>query len=305
VLRPSVLNLNSVVSDTDKMLRSLIREDVDLKLTLHPELREVKADPGQMMQVIMNLAVNARDAMPEGGTLAIETDNVEFERDTLCQGVAVRAGRYVLLAVSDTGIGMDPETQTRMFEPFFTTKPTGQGTGLGLATVYGIVTQSAGYIFADSEIGKGTTFTIYLPQVDKGYEVAQLPKPPAPALRGTETILLVEDAMALREIIRESLQAVGYQVLLAANGAEALEVVRQHSGPIHLLITDVVMPQMSGPELAQRVAAICPETPVLYMSGYADTLARFRALHPDVVFIQKPFALAALSQKVREVLTPR
>jgi CheY-like chemotaxis protein len=285
------------------MLHRLIGEDIELRVRLSPETGEVKTDPGQIVQVVMNLAVNARDAMPAGGTLTIETRNTEFAGGTDCRGTCVPAGKYVMIAVSDTGAGMDAETQSRIFEPFFTTKLPDRGTGLGLATVCEIVTQSSGYIFLDSAPGQGSSFKVYLPQAEVAVEVP----PPAvrtETLRGTETILLVEDAAALREIIYESLEVLGYNVLQAGSGVEALDLAQRHQGPIHLLITDMVMPQMSGPELAQRISASRPETKILHMSGHADSaLARVPML-PDATFIQKPFALSSLSQKVREVLLP-
>jgi two-component system cell cycle sensor histidine kinase/response regulator CckA len=271
VLQPRVLNLNSVVSETQKMLQRLMGEDIEQKIVLDQSLGKTKADPGQMVQVIMNLVVNARDAMPAGGRLTIETANISFEEGTYFDGVAVPAGPYAMLSLSDTGTGMDAETRERIFEPFFTTKPEGKGTGLGLATVYGIVKQSGGYVFADSEPRKGTTFKIYLPQVDLPVELpSSPPAKPAELPPESETILVVEDERAFRELLFDGLQSRGYRVLVASNGADALQVAERHNGPIPLLITDVIMPQMSGPELAKCLTKVRRNTDVLYMSGYAD-----------------------------------
>jgi two-component system, cell cycle sensor histidine kinase and response regulator CckA len=300
VLQPKVLNLNSTVSDTHDMLQRLMRENVEAHLVLDSKLGHVKADPGQMVQVIMNLAVNACDAMPNGGKLTIETGNTVSGEDALPNGV--RSGRYVMLAVSDTGTGMNAETQARIFEPFFTTKAAAKGTGLGLATVYGIVEQSGGYIFVDSKPGEGTTFKIYLPQVDDPVEPALLPKVSAQLPQGSETILLVEDEATLRNLVCESLQASGYTVLIASNGVEALKVIEQHKGPIDLLITDVIMPQMSGPELVQWLAPRRPEIKVLYMSGYTDDkLHGVQRSEPEMSLLQKPFHLEDLAQKLRDI----
>ena len=263
----------------------------------------MKADSGQIVQVILNLAINARDAMPNGGSLTIKTANVDFDRARLRQGVPVRAGSYVLLEVSDTGTGMDGETLAHIFEPFFTTKAVGKGTGLGLATVYGIVKQSAGYIFADSEPGKGTTFQVYLPRVEESVEPLALQEARTATPRGSETILLVEDEGALLELISGSLEDSGYNVIGAANGVEALHLAEKYDGLIHVLVTDVVMPHMSGPELSRRITTVRPEIKVLYMSGYADTTPTpLEALDEKVIFLQKPFELSRLAQKVREAL---
>ena len=302
VLEPVVLNLNDLIEDFDKMLRRVIGEDVELRLALAPDLGNVRADPGQLQQVIMNLVVNSRDAMPTGGTLIIETANAELTEQYAELHQPVTPGAYVLLAVSDTGVGMGPDVQARIFEPFFTTKEKGKGTGLGLSTVYGIVKQSNGNIWVYSEPGRGTTFKVYLPRVDAP---AQVPAPPRPAgrLAGTETLLLAEDDEMLRPLARELLARLGYTVLEAGNAAEALARARQHEGAIHLLIADVVMPGPSGRELARRLAESRPDTKVLYVSGYTDdAIVHHGMLEAGLNFLQKPFTPAALARKVRAVL---
>jgi two-component system cell cycle sensor histidine kinase/response regulator CckA len=263
----------------------------------------VKADPAQVEQVIMNLVVNARDAMPKGGRLTVETFNVDLDSTYARDHVSVKPGPYVMLAVSDTGIGMNPETVAHIFEPFYTTKESGQGTGLGLSTVYGIVKQSGGYIWVYSEPGKGTTFKVYLPrvaaQVDSKPEMTQLPA----AAKGSETILLVEDEEAVRELASRILSAKGYSVVAAKNTREAEEFSEKHTGQIHLLLTDIIMPGTSGRELARRIAGRHPRTRVLYMSGYTDNvLAQGGVLEAGLSFLQKPFTPGALVQKVRDVL---
>jgi len=308
VLQPKVLNLNSLVTETQKMLQRLMGEDIEQRVLLDSTLGKTKADPGQMVQVIMNLAVNARDAMPGGGNLTIRTANVEFEDVTSINGVAVPPGHYVMLSVSDTGTGMDVNTRDRLFEPFFTTKPAGKGTGLGLATVYGIVKQSGGYIFANSELGRGTTFNVYLPQVDLPVEEAssatsKTTDPPPP---GYETLLVVEDEPAFRNLLRDGLQSKGYQVLVASNGVDALQVADRYDEPIHLVITDVIMPQMSGPELAKSLSNVRGNIDVLYMSGYADDkLGAVPGLNGEPTWIQKPFYLEDLLRKIKEILQRR
>jgi two-component system, cell cycle sensor histidine kinase and response regulator CckA len=267
VLQPTVLDLNAVVANMAEMLRRLIGEDIALVTALDPALGHVKADLGQIEQIVMNLAANARDAMSKGGRLILETANAELDVAYARHHVDVRPGPHVMLAVSDTGIGMTPETQAQIFEPFFTTKGPGAGTGLGLATVYGIVKQSGGHIWVYSEPGRGTTFKIYLPRVQEAVDPSAA-RPGLPeSARGYETILLVEDELAVRELARDVLRAHGYTVLAAQNGREALRISERHSGPIHLLLTDVVMPEMSGQELANRLAALRPTIPVVYMSG--------------------------------------
>jgi PAS domain S-box-containing protein len=304
VLQPRILDLNAVVDETQKMLRRIIGEDIQLVTVLDEHLGLVRADPGQMDQILMNLAVNARDAMPRGGRLTIETGNVALDESYARQHAGVEPGPYVMLAVSDTGHGMTPDVQNRIFEPFFTTKAPGKGTGLGLATVHGIVNQSGGHIFVYSEPGHGTSFKVYLARTDAAEVAAPLPKSTAAQLpRGSETIVLVEDEASLRELVRECLEATGYTVLEARHGADALEICEHHEGPIHLLVTDVVMPEMSGRELGERVRAVRPGTHVLYMSGYTDdAVVLHGVLAEDMAFLQKPFTAEALARKVRELL---
>lgn len=302
VLEPRVLDLNHVVAGMQKMLPRLLGEDVELATTLEPGLGSVIADRGQIEQVLMNLAVNARDAMPEGGRIAIETHNADLDESYVAAHGPVRPGPYVMLSVSDTGAGMDAATQARIFEPFFTTKAVGQGTGLGLATVYGIVHQSDGHVWVYSEVGLGTTFKVYLPRVD-----ARAPQPldegPAPLSRGTETVLLVEDDASLREILREILATAGYTVLVARDGADALQVVDAHSGPIQLMVTDVIMPGVPGPRVAEVITRTRPETRVLFISGYSeDLVARHGLAGPGRAHLDKPFGSEALLRKVRELL---
>ncbi|MDQ3743312.1 MAG: response regulator [Acidobacteriota bacterium] len=302
VLQPVVLDLNHVVSDMEQMLRRLIGEDVDLVTALDPALGRVKADPSQIEQVLMNLAVNARDAIPRGGKLTVETQNVHLDAAYARSHVSVRPGRYVMLAVSDTGTGMDDETRRHIFEPFFTTKEIGKGTGLGLSTVYGIVKQSGGNIWVYSEPGHGTSFKIYLPLVEDEAQV--VPVAPTPeAARGTETVLVVDDDEMVRNLAREALELEGYTVLTARDGCEALALCRERRAEVDLLITDVVMPEMSGRELAERLADECPGARVLYMSGYTDdAVVRHGVLEAGTHFLQKPFTPGGLARKVREVL---
>ena len=298
-----MLDLNAVVSNLEKMLRRLIGEDVKLRTLLNPSLAQVKADPGQIEQVIMNLAVNARDAMPKGGNLAIETSNVELDEEYARNHPTVKPGPHVVLVVSDTGEGMTPETQARIFEPFFTTKEMGKGTGLGLATVYGIVKQSGGSVWVYSEVGKGTTFKIYFPVVTDGVAVKESPRLKTDSASGTETVLVVEDEEGVRSLVRLALVSGGYTVLESPNPESALGICSSHDGPIHLLLTDVVMPQMSGPEVASKVAALRPGIRVLYMSGYTDdAVVHHGVLSQDMPFIQKPFSPVALRKKIRKVL---
>ena len=302
ILEPVVLDLNAVAADMDKMLRHLVREDIDLTTVLDPALKRVKADPGQIEQVIMNLVVNARDAMPDGGKLTIETANVELSDEYCRARTEVKPGHYAMLAISDTGHGMDAAVKARLFEPFFTTKPQGKGTGLGLAMVFGFVKQSNGHIAVHSEVGKGTTFKIYLPQtLDK--PASRASESGFTAAAGKEIVLVVEDEEGIRELVRDLLEMNGYTVLMASNGKEALQLCREHKGTIHLLVTDVVMPEMGGPELVERIKVQHPETKVLFTSGYTDhAIVRHGELEAGVSFIQKPFTPANLVRKVRDVL---
>ena len=302
VLAPVVLSMNDLVGDVDKMLRRLLGEDVDLRVSLASNAGNVRADPGQLQQVIMNLVVNARDAMPTGGKLLIETADAELTEQYAELHQPVIPGQYVMLAVSDTGVGMDAQTRARIFEPFFTTKEKSKGTGLGLSTVYGIVKQSGGYIWVYSEAGHGTTFKVYLPRVDAPVE-PQAPAREAVTVTGTETILVAEDDETLRPLAKGLLEKLGYTVLEAENAEQALGVAGAHAGPIHLLVADVVMPGASGRELARRLAQSRPETRVLYVSGYTDdAIVHHGMLEPGLNFLQKPFTPAALARKVREVL---
>src|SRR6266568_2112843 len=303
VMQAKVIDLNSLVSETENMLGRLLGEDVELATRLASDLAPVRADPGQIEQVIMNLAVNARDAMPQGGKLTIETANVDLDASYAHEHFPVRPGPYVMLAVGDTGTGMDDATQAHLFEPFFTTKEKGKGTGLGLATVYGIVKQSGGFIWVYSERGVGTTFKMYLPRVDAAAEPASGRPAPAPVARGSETVLVAEDEAPVRAVARHALERYGYHVLEAASAEAALDVAQRYSGPIHVLLTDVIMPGMSGRDLAARLATLRPETRVIYMSGYTDdAITRHGVLEPGFVFVQKPFTPDALARTVRDVL---
>ncbi|HXV44800.1 MAG TPA: ATP-binding protein, partial [Anaerolineae bacterium] len=302
VLQPQIIDLNTVVADIDKMLRRLIGEDIDLVTAPGAESGSVKADPGQIEQVIMNLVVNARDAMPHGGNLTVGTANVTLD-ETYTRGiVGLEPGPHVVLMVKDTGSGMDPEILSHIFEPFFTTKEKQKGTGLGLATVYGIVTQSGGYIDVSSKVGAGTTFKVYLPQVDQQVELSK-PEQSTEAPHGQETILLVEDEDLVRDLTRTVLLEHGYRVLEASGGSQALSISEQYQNPIDLLATDVVMPHMSGRELAERLLLLRPDIKILYMSGYTDDIIVHHGLaDPSITFLQKPFTPAELAHKVREVL---
>ena len=313
VIAARVFQLNTVIAEAGKMLKRLLGEDIVLAVVLDPGLDLIKADPHQLEQVLVNLCVNARDAMPRGGKLTIETSNVELDGGARLPP-EVRPGRYVLLAVSDTGCGMDEATRSHLFEPFFTTKEVGKGTGLGLATVYGIVKQAGGFVSVYSEPGQGTTFKVYLPRVAEGTPEEHEPAARAPGTTSdgggapspTETLLLVEDEEGVRTLAREVLQTAGYTVLEASGGAAALQVCEEYTGPIHLLVSDVVMPGMGGRELADRLTAQRPEVKVLFLSGYADdAVVRHGVLASQVAFLQKPFTVLALARKVREVLTAR
>jgi PAS domain S-box-containing protein len=302
MLQAKVLDLNSVVREMDTMLQRLIGEDMDLVTLLKPSLGQVKADPGQLEQVLLNLVVNARDAMPSGGKITIETSHADLDEAYAREHVAVNPGRYVVLTVSDSGTGMDAETQKQIFDPFFTTKEVGKGTGLGLSTVYGIVKQSEGSIWVYSEVGTGTTFKVYLPRVDQiadGDEFGDSRSVPG----GSETILLVEDEDLVRDLAVEILEEFGYAVITAPNGEEGLRICKEFKGRIDLVISDVVMPQMSGRELAEHISRLRPETRVLFMSGYTDdAIVRHGILEENMSFIQKPFLPDALARKARELL---
>ncbi|HLA61730.1 MAG TPA: ATP-binding protein, partial [Nitrospiraceae bacterium] len=300
-----VLDLNALVANMDGMLRRLIGEDiVELNAELDSSAGAIKADPGQIEQVIMNLVVNARDAMPKGGRLTIETRNVTIGEEVRLDAVGVAPGSYVLLAVCDTGHGMDAETRSHLFEPFYTTKEKGKGTGLGLSTVYGIVKQSGGSITVGSVPGRGTTFRIYFPRFDQEVPGAVAGVEAIDPARGRETILLVEDEPSVRGLVHETLRLHGYTVLEARHGIEALLTSAKYVGPIHLLLTDVVMPQMSGPEVAEKILTVRPGIKVLYMSGYPDhPVFDQGGVSRQTGFLPKPFSPHVLAQKVREVLT--
>jgi PAS domain S-box-containing protein len=304
VLEPKVLDLNAGVREMEKLLRCVIGEDIQLATVLEPDLGRVRADPGQLEQAVINLCVNARDAMPHGGKLTLETRDVELDAAYAQANPDVRPGPYVLLAVSDTGHGMDAATIARIFEPFFTTKGQGKGTGLGLAMVYGFVKQSGGHIAVYSEPGQGATFKIYLPQVEAAVTARKSHHGPMTLPRGTETVLLVEDEEGVRALIRHVLKSSGYTVLQAGHGQEALRVAERHAAPIHLLLTDVVMPGgMGGRQVAEAVRARHPEARVLFVSGYTeDAVVRHGVLEENTNFLQKPFMPAALVLKVREIL---
>src|SRR5437867_729355 len=300
VLEPRVLDVNTVVASTEKMLTRLLGEDISLTASLAPALGAVKVDPGQLEQIIMNLAVNARDAMPHGGRLSIETANVDMDESYVRGHPVAHPGPYVMLAVSDTGIGMDAVTQARIFEPFFTTKEAGKGTGLGLATVYGIVKQSGGFIWVYSEPGHGTSFKIYLPRVDE--PVARAVAAPE-VVGGSETVLVVEDVAAVRAVAREMLERHGYTVLEAPDGETALRLAGKHQGVIRLLLTDVVMPDVSGRQLADQLLELRPDMKVLFMSGYTDdAIVRHGVLKEGIAYLQKPFTPDTMARKVRAVL---
>jgi PAS domain S-box-containing protein len=303
ILEPKVANLNDVLLETDKMLRPLIGEDIELVTLLAEDLANVKTDLSQIEQVLVNLAVNARDAMPNGGKLTLETANITVKKEYARNHVTVTPGKYVMLAVSDTGVGMTEEVRQHIFEPFFTTKEVGKGTGLGLATCYGIVKQCGGNMWVYSEPGKGATFKIYLPEVD--HEAEALPKRDEAELlpRGKENLLLVEDELSVRRVAARVLRALGYTVLEAENGDDALRVASENHAEIHLLLTDVVMPQLGGKPLAERIISHRPETKILFFSGYAgSTIAPHGILDAGLAFLQKPFSPARLACKVREVL---
>jgi CheY-like chemotaxis protein len=298
-----VIDLNQVLTGIEKMLQRLIGEDIELTVQLDSSIGAVKADPGQLEQVILNLAVNARDAMPRGGRLTIETASVLLDENYADDHVEVSPGRHVMMAFSDTGVGMDKESVSRIFEPFFTTKAKGKGTGLGLSTVYGIIKQSGGHIFVYSEPGHGSTFKIYIPVHDQEvHRLDEMDSHQAPG-RGTETILVVEDDDSVRRLTGQILGHFGYQVLEADSGDEALEICDRHSGPIHMLITDVVMPKISGRQVAEMVRQRLPEVKVVFISGYTDNaIAHHGVLDEGINFVSKPFSAESLARKVRQVL---
>jgi PAS domain S-box-containing protein len=301
ILQPQILDLNTVLRRSQRLLGRLIGEHITLTMNFSARSR-VSADPGQIEQVMINLALNARDAMPNGGRLTIETADVELDHMYVAHHLGATAGRHVLIAVSDTGSGMDDVTRAHLFEPFFTTKPPGKGTGLGLATVYGVVKQSRGSIWVYSEPGKGSTFKIYLPVASAATETPQ-PASDAHALRGSETVLVVEDQPDVRGLIEKTLSRYGYTVFTATNGAEAAAVAQAHEGPIHVMLTDVILPGASGREIARQLLVTRPSLRVLYMSGYTDdAIVQHGVLEPGLAFIQKPFSGDGLLQRIREVL---
>jgi CheY-like chemotaxis protein len=303
VLSPRVINLNEVVLNLDSLLRRLIGDDIEVFTLPAKDLGSVKADPSQIEQVVMNLALNARDAMPHGGKVTLETSNVTLDRPYAREHQSVEPGRYVMLAVSDTGEGMSAETQARIFEPFYTTKDVGKGTGLGLSMVYGIVKQSGGFIWVYSEPNRGTTFKIYFPRIDQPAELLPAEKHVDKVQRGTETILLVEDDEQLRRLSSSVLAHYGYNLLVASTPEEGLAVCKANSKDIGLLVTDVVMPRMNGRRLAEEILKLHPGMKVLYISGYTNNaIVHYGVLDPGLWFLPKPFTLSALVAKVREVL---
>jgi CheY-like chemotaxis protein len=304
VLQPRNINLNAIVASVDNMLRRVIGEHIEIVNRFAPDVGTVRADPSQIEQVILNLAVNARDAMPAGGRLTFTTSNVVIDEAFAREHLGIRPGRCVLLEVSDTGHGMDAETQRHIFEPFFTTKELGRGTGLGLSTVYGIVKQSEGYIAVESSPGAGATFRIYLPRVDQPAAEGD-PGESGTRRVGFETILLVEDEDVVRQLANRILVTSGYKVLLASRGDEAEKICIEYDGVIHLLITDVVMPGLSGHELVQKIAGKRPGMKVLYMSGYTEQGLQGTDIKSGIAFLEKPFTPAALQRRVREVLEGR
>jgi CheY-like chemotaxis protein len=303
ILQPQILDLNVKIADIEKMLRGILGEDVELKVKLGSPLGFVRADESQMEQVLLNLVVNARDAMPQGGRLTIETTTVDIDDAFVEHHVGIRPGPHVLLTVSDTGEGMDEETLEHIFEPFFTTKAKGKGTGLGLATVYGIVQQSNGNVWVYSEPGQGTTFKIYLPQIDRSRHRSGDDDAAGKEKKGSETILVIEDENTVRIVTVSNLRKAGYNVLAASDGEEALRIASEHKGPIALVLTDVVMPRMNGPEVLKRLQEKFPTIKGVYMSGHADdALAHHGVIEEGLAFIEKPFTRDELGKRIREVL---
>jgi two-component system, cell cycle sensor histidine kinase and response regulator CckA len=304
LLELKIVDVNAIVSDMERLLRPLIGEDIELTTQLEPSVGCTRADAGQLEQVIMNLVVNAKDALPTGGKVCIRTASVALDASYRPENTFIKPGPYVMISVSDNGQGMDGETQARIFEPFFTTKEKGKGTGLGLSTVYGIIKQSGGYVFVQSEQGRGTVFTIYFPRVDEPCDAVGTTPVSVATAGGTETVLLVEDEESVRQLVRETLESRGYRVLEAGNGAAALALAASHSDTIHLVITDVVMPGLSGHELAQQLLSARPGIKVIYLSGYAQDAFPTPSAEAQKAFLQKPFTLQSLSRKVREILGP-
>ena len=305
MVQPVVLDLKKVIEHTREILHRVIGENIEFRVVVEDSVGTVKADPGQIEQVLLNLAANARDAMPGGGRLTIQVRNAELDELDKKKYEFVIPGSYVLLTVEDTGCGMDLKTQARIFDPFFTTKELGKGTGLGLATVYGIVKQSGGFIWVSSEINRGTVFKVYLPRTDEAVHPAEGKEAEMPVLQGSETILLAEDSESLREMARGYLESIGYNVLDANSGKSALQKAKDFEGRIDLLLTDIVMPEMGGPDVASEIVAMRPEVKIIFTSGYTrDAITGHGPLDPSVVFIQKPYRPKALARKIREVLGP-
>jgi two-component system, cell cycle sensor histidine kinase and response regulator CckA len=304
LIEPKVLSLNDLVSSLRKMLQRLIGEDIELPTILNKELASVKVDPGQFEQILVNLAVNARDAMPDGGKLTIETANVYLDEDYHATHPYIKPGHHVMLALSDTGCGMSAEVKSHLFEPFYTTKQKGRGTGLGLATIYGAVKQAGGTIEVYSELGKGTIFRIYLPAITESPEALEMDKSTTTSLpKGEETILLVEDERIVRELATKILKRLNYSILPASNGAEALEIARNYNGIINLLITDVVMPGMNGRQLAEQLQQMRPQTKVLFTSGYTENaIAHHGVIDSNLNFIGKPYSSRDMANKIRRIL---
>jgi len=302
MLQPKILDLNELIVEMGRLFERLLREDIQYKTQLGEPLGRVQADPGQMEQVLLNLIVNASDAMPTGGMLTIETANVRVDEDYAQTRTPLATGDYVMLAVSDTGYGMEASTKARIFEPFFTTKEPGKGTGLGLATVYGVVKQSSGYIFVDSEPGAGARFEIYLPQVPEQAQALPGEERAVKLGRGRETVLLVEDEADVRALTCEFLKAAGYQVLTAADGEEGFETGKRFGEELDILVTDVVMPRLRGPELAKRLRQLLPDLKVIYMSGYTEEFSEAPNLLQGAYFLQKPFSRDALLRHIQDAL---